>query len=250
MGAAALPLIGSGISAGAGLLGAGKAASAQNQDNQAAAGMYSAEEQAIKQLLGNYFQMAPDVEHGLLNFPKTLMHQQQGLIQELGNQMGSANQSLLQSFRGELGGVANPGAVLGGMARGNAQSQAQAVQGMQANMQSMMGGEELGALQDLGSFVTAPLASSLGGLQNMGNTYAGAAASYGNPWESALGGIGNLLSQFGMSSAGAAAPSASIVGPSNDGIIPAIPSIGSQPDYPGFWGQYNTNPYSGVGPQP
>lgn len=236
MGAAAAPIIGSGISAGAGLLGAGKASHAQQQSNDAAAGLYNQEKQAIQQLLSNYFSVAPTLEHDLLHFSDT----QQPEIQQLSNTMGASDQSLLQSFRSQVGGVANPGALIGSLARDNRQNEMMNTQAMESNLV----GQNLSALEALGSFVTAPMASSLGGLQSMGNTYANAAASGGNPWESAISGIGNFIGMLGPKS------SSSQPQPSSGKLVSGGSDIYSGMNMPTIgWGQpgANTDPYSNVG---
>lgn len=252
MGAAAAPLIGSGISAGAGLLGGGKAAHAQQQQGNAAAGMYNAETQAIQQLMSEYFKQAPQFFSGISdlqnqykdfntqldNFP-TL---QRAHIQDFGNNLAASNQSLIGTLRSGMGGFANPNAVLTDLNARNNDSNARTVE----SLYGQMAGEDLSALglregsmsqqgsllSELGSFITAPLASSLGGLQSMGNTYANGAASYGNPWESAISGVGSFISKLGPRSGSAQPGIGALQSQPHDGwstYTPSYPSTNQTP---------------------
>lgn len=224
------PVAAAGISTIGSLIGGKNAAKQQTQASNAASGLYSAEEQAIQQLLNNYFQQAPGLEQSLLNFPDQARKQGEGIIQEFGNEMGAGDQSLINSFRSQLGGVANPGAVLLDMARGQSQNEAQTAQSMEANLTNSLSGLDLQALHEMASLISAPLASSLGGLNNIAGTYANSAAAGGNPWAPAISSIGDLLSKWPQKSS----TPATSAGPA--GTVQQIGTFG-----PGA----NTNPYSG-----
>lgn len=244
-----IPAAGAGISAIGGLLGGKNAAKAQDASSKAAAGLYSAEEQAIQQLLNNYFQMAPGLEQSLLNFPETARKQGEGLITEFGNTLGAQDQSLINTFRSQLGGVANPGAVLLNAAQGQGENQARMGQGMEADLSSMLSGLDLQSLQQMASLISAPLASSLGGLQNIGNTYAGAAAAGGNPWAGAISGIGNVLSNWPSSTGGGGSgvPASQLnTGFNQPGGFSAPPASMFNPGIGILQPGANTNPYSNM----
>ncbi len=161
------PVIGAGISAGAGLLGAGKQAQQQQNASNAASQAFGAEEQLISQMMAN----EPAVS--------------KAEIQGLGNQLGNMGKSVVSTLRAGMGnqaGMANPGLALQSALGGAMQTGMQDTQALESQL-----GEQRQAL----------LGTALSGLGGIGSTYANAAGAGGNPFGSAIGGLGSFIGMLG-----------------------------------------------------
>lgn len=224
MGAVA-PFIGPGISLLGSLFGGISGANQQSQLGSAASGILNTTTGAAGQLLNTFLPALQGILPQLTGNMNSMQAPISGILQQLsnwnpltqgqiGNVQGIVNNqgaSMVNTFKNNVGGIANPGLeaqALGGQASGNA---LQAASNLGVNAQN----QKLGATQAAGQLASTTqgqnynlLDSVLGiggnltggainSLNGVAGSLMGAAGNMGNPLGSAAGGIGSLFSPGG-----------------------------------------------------
>jgi hypothetical protein len=189
-----------GASAGAGIgssLIGGLKGQQQSDQNNAELNQFINQDQSI--IKGNQSTLAGDntaiqgLSSKLANF-NGLSPQQ---ITALSSSLTSAGNNNINTFKSDVGGVANPALLIQQMQNQNAQTGMQNSQqlGAQANQEELAGMQTAGGLlNNQQSTLTGQDTSLMGSL--LGTT-AAAAEQNGNPWGQALGGIGQNLTTLG-----------------------------------------------------